>query len=259
MIIDAITFGGELDMLEGRLATKFDDVDFFAIVEGNLMYANQPKDYLFQENYDRFKKYEDKIVYKKIVSLGSNDAWANDYHQRAQLTGIVETICSSDDDLVIVCDTDEWYDSRKILEINEVNCFNMPKYHMSLHWYHKHEITGIAGRWKFLKGKDLNVQRWKRHNFREIIGGHHFTSMGSLDYLIRKVRGFAHQELVHDGLEEELAHCWIHGHDIEKQGGQYFTEIDFEDTWDSFPKWVTERKFPSEWYRKRPLDSNTNG
>jgi hypothetical protein len=69
VIVDAITFGGELDMLEGRLATKFDDVDFFAIVEGNLMYANQPKDYLFLKNYDRFKKYEDKIVYKKIVSL----------------------------------------------------------------------------------------------------------------------------------------------------------------------------------------------
>jgi hypothetical protein len=256
VIVDAITFGGELDMLEGRLATKFDDVDFFAIVEGNLMYANQPKDYLFQENYDRFKKYEDKIVYKKIVSLGSNDAWANDYHQRAQLTGIVETICSSDDDLVIVCDTDEWYDSRQILEINDVNCFNMPKYHMSLHWYHKHEVTGIAGRWKFLKGKDLNVERWKRHNFRGMTGGHHFTSMGSLDYLVRKVRGFAHQELVHDGLDEELAHCWIHGHDIDRQGGQYFEEIEFDD---SFPKWVTERKFPSEWYRKRPLDSNTNG
>ena len=27
MIVDAITFGGELDMLEGRLATKYDDVD----------------------------------------------------------------------------------------------------------------------------------------------------------------------------------------------------------------------------------------
>jgi hypothetical protein len=95
VIVDAITFGGELDMLEGRLATKFDDVDIFVIVEGDLMYANQPKGYVFQENYDRFKKYEDKIVYKKIVSLGSNDAWANDYHQRAQLTGIVETICST--------------------------------------------------------------------------------------------------------------------------------------------------------------------
>jgi hypothetical protein len=51
MIIDAITFGGELDMLEGRLETKFNDVDAFVIVEGELMYANQPKGYLFEENY----------------------------------------------------------------------------------------------------------------------------------------------------------------------------------------------------------------
>lgn len=256
MIVDAITFGGELDMLEGRLATKFDDVDIFVIVEGDLMYANQPKGYVFEENFDRFKKFEEKIVYKKIDSLRDSNAWANDYHQRSQLTGVVNELGLQDDDVVIVCDTDEWYESKHIKGLQGIIAFNMPKFHMSLHWYHKHELTGIAGSWQFLKDKDLNAERWRRHNFRNVEGGHHFTSMGSLDYLIRKVRGFAHQELISDGLDEELAHCWTFGHDIQRQGGQYFSEIEFDD---SFPKWVTERKFPSEWYRKRPLDSNTNG
>lgn len=256
MIVDAITFGGETRMLEGRLATKYDDVDLFVIVEGDLMYANQPKGYVFEENFDMFEKYKDKIIYRKIDSLRSNDAWANDYHQRASLTNVVNELNLEDEDIVIVCDTDEWYDTKQVQEIDSVVSFNMPKYHMSLYWYHKHELTGIAGTYKFLRGKDLNAERWKRLEFRNVTGGHHFTSMGSLDYLIRKVRGFAHQELVSDSLDSELEHCWIYGHDLARVGGQYFTEIDFDD---SFPKWVTDRRFPSEWYRKRPLDSNTNG
>jgi len=256
VIVDAITFGGELDMLEGRLATKFDDVDLFVIVEGDLMYANQPKGYLFEENYDRFKRFESKIIYGKIDSLRSKDAWANDYHQRGSLTILVNQLNLEDDDIVIVCDTDEWYDTKQVEQIDNVVAFNMPKYHMSLHWYHKHEVTGIAGRYKFLRGKNLNDERWKRLEFNIVTGGYHFTSMGDLGYLIRKVRGFAHQELVFDGLDEELKHCWVYGHDLARVGGQYFQEIDFDD---SFPKWVTERRFPNGWYRKRPLDSNTNG
>jgi beta-1,4-mannosyl-glycoprotein beta-1,4-N-acetylglucosaminyltransferase len=247
MIIDAITFGGEVDMLEGRLETKYDDVDVFVIVEGDLMYANQPKGYLYEENLDRFEKFSDKVVYTKIKSLNNNDAWANDYHQRSQLSGAVKNVVQSNSDVVIVCDTDEWYDSNVVKDLDKVIAFNMPKYHMSLYWYHKHELTGIAGAWKFLNGKDLNNERWARNSFESVTCGHHLTSMGSLDYLIRKVRGFAHQELVSNDVDEQLKHCWIYGHDL---ANEQFTEITLESA--NYPKWIMEHKAPAGWYRKRP-------
>jgi hypothetical protein len=247
MIIDAITFGGEIDMLEARLATKYDDVDVFVIVEGELMYANQNKGYQYEENLDRFKKYSNKIVYKKIKSLKSNDAWANDYHQRSQLGEVVKTVAQSDQDVVIVCDTDEWYDTEVVLNLNQTIAFNMPKYHMSLYWYHKHELTGIAGLWEYLKNKDLNNERWRRNHFSIVTGGHHLTSMGSLEYLINKVRGFAHQELVSNDLNERLEHCWIHGHDL---ANDQFEEIELETA--KYPKWILDKKAPAIWYRKRP-------
>lgn len=247
MIIDAITFGGELDMLEGRLATKYEDVDAFVIVEGNLMYANQHKGYLYEENQERFKKYADKIVYTKIKSLNNGDAWANDYHQRSQLTEAVKSIAQSDDDVIIVCDTDEWYDSKVVAELDKTVAFNMPKYHMSLYWYHKHELTGIAGLWKFFKDKDLNDERWKRNAFDVVTGGHHLTSMGTLQYLINKVRGFAHQELISNDLDEQLKHCWTYGHDL---ANDRFAEITLESA--NYPQWILEHKAPENWYRKRP-------
>lgn len=247
MIIDAITFGGELDMLEARLEIKYDDVDVFVIVEGELMYANQIKGYKFEENIERFKKYSNKIVYKKIKSLQSYDAWNNDYHQRSQLTEAVKNVVQSETDKIIVCDTDELYDSKVILNLDQVVAFNMPKYHMSLFWYHKHELTGIAGLWKFFKDKDLNSERWKRSNFNVITCGHHLTSMGTLDYLINKVKGFAHQELISDDLETKLEHCWIHGHDL---ANEYFEEKSLESA--NYPKWIIDKKAPKSWYRKRP-------
>ena len=252
MLIDAITFGGELDMLEGRLNSV--DADMHVIVEGNLMYANQPKGYLLEDNWDRYKEFHDKIVYKQIKSLGSSDAWANDYHQRSQLTQVVSSLPLEGDDIVTVCDTDEWFDREKIENIEHTVAFNMPKYHMSLYWYHKYELTGVAGRWKNLYNLDLDKVRWQRNNMQAIINGWHLTSMGSLEYLIRKVRGFAHQELVFDEVDKALEHCWIHGHDLSME---WFDEIELEVA--NYPKWITDRKFPSEWYRKRPLDSNSNG
>ncbi len=247
MIIDAITFGGELDMLEGRLETKFNDVDAFVIVEGELMYANQPKGYLFEENYDRFKKYANKIIYKKIKSLNNHDAWANDYHQRSQLTEAVKSIAQSDSDVIIVCDTDEWYDTNFVLDLDRTIAFDMPKYHMSLYWYHKNELTGVAGPWSFFKDKDLNTERWRRNSFEVVTGGHHLTSMGTLEYLINKVRGFAHQELISNDLDEQLKHCWTYGHDL---ANDQFQEIDLKSV--NYPQWILDKKAPSNWYRKRP-------
>jgi hypothetical protein len=252
MLIDAITFGGELDMLEGRLNSI--DADIYVIVEGDLMYANQPKGYLLEDNWDRFKEFHDKIIYKQIKSLGSSDAWANDYHQRSQLSQIISDLPMEGDDIVAVCDTDEWYEKDKIENIETIVAFNMPKYHMSLHWFHKHELTGIAGRWKNLYGQDLDKVRWQRQSMYAITNGWHLTSMGSLEYLIRKVRGFAHQELVHDNVDPELEHCWVYGHDLMNE---QFQEIELEVA--NYPKWIMDRKFPSEWYRKRPVGSNTNG
>ena len=249
-VIDAITFGGEVDMLEGRLNTYYNDVDKFVIVEGNQMYANQRKPYLFEENAERFAPFMDKIVYEKIKSLSSDNAWENDWHQRSQLTGIVNKLGLDNDDIVLVLDTDEWYVFDQVKNITQMMSLDMNKMHMSLHWFHKIEKTGIVGKWRELKNVDLNKIRWHRYDFPTLTGGWHLTSMGDLDYLIRKVRGFAHQELVVEGVDAELEDCWTNGRDLY---GNVFHEVDLHEAF--YPAWIMERKFPEIWYRRRPEGS----
>lgn len=248
MLIDAITFGGELDMLEARLNSV--EADIHVIVEGELMYANQYKGYLLEENWERFKQFHKKIIYTPIKSLGYGNAWANDYHQRSQLTRIVKKLNLSDDDIVSVCDTDEFYEKTKIENIENVSAYDMPKYHMSLHWYHKNELTGFVGRYKDLHNCDLNNLRWQRQSLPKIQNGWHLTSMGTLDYLIKKVRGFAHQELIFDELDKELEHCWTYGHDLSRVSSDVFKEIELEEA--NYPQWILDKKAPEIWYRKRP-------
>jgi hypothetical protein len=242
MLIDAITFGGELDLVRARLEVL--PADQFVIVESDKHYAGQPKPYLFEENLDAFTKWLPKIHYVKIQSLGSDNAWDNDYHQRRNVGLALESLGLADTDTVCLFDADEFWDIDKLQPA--VHAWRMPKYHMSLRWYHFDEVTGLTGEWQHFKAKNVDAMRWARESYPIINGGFHLTSMGDLDYLIRKVKGFAHQEYNRPGLEERLAHCWIYGHNIE---GHTFTELP---DLSHLPEWFSEQLLPTEWYRTRP-------
>jgi hypothetical protein len=242
VIIDAVTFGGELDLMRARLEVL--PADQFVIVESNKHYAGQSKPYLFEENLEAFTKWLPKIHYVKIESLGSQNAWDNDYHQRRSVGSVISELGISGEDTVCLFDADEFWDIEKLE--SDVHAWKMPKYHMSLRWYHFDEVTGLSGKWRHLKDKDVDAMRWARNFYPIIDGGFHLTSMGNLDYLVRKVKGFAHQEYNTPGLEERLKHCWTYGHNLE---GITFTEL--PDLL-HLPNWFQLELLPAEWYRTRP-------
>ena len=91
----------------------------------------------------------------------------------------------------------------------------------------------------------MDAMRWARDSYPKIAGGFHLTSMGNLDYLIRKVKGFAHQEYNKEGLENALAHCWAYGHNLE---GASFTELP---DLSHLPDWFALELLPTDWYRRR--------
>jgi hypothetical protein len=244
MIIDAVTFGGEIDLMRARLETL--PANQFVIIESNKHYAGQPKPYIFDENLDAFSKWLPKIHYVQIESLGSSNAWENDYHQRRTVGTVLEDLGLADTDTVCLFDTDEFWELDKLQSM--VHAWKMPKYHMSLFWYHFDETTGLTGDWQYFRGQNVDAMRWARESYPMINGGFHLTSMGDLDYLIRKVKGFAHQEYNQPGLEEKLADCWAHGHNLE---GHRFTELP---DLSHLPEWFSLKELPAEWYRKRKND-----
>jgi hypothetical protein len=241
MIVDAVTFGGEIDLMRARLEVL--PADQFVIIEGNKHYAGQPKPYVFEQNLDAFSKWLPKIHYVRIESLGSDNAWDNDYHQRRNVGLTLDSLGLADNDTVCLFDADEFWDIDKLE--STVHAWRMPKYHMSLRWYHFDEVTGLTGEWQHFRDRDVDAMRWARDSYPKIAGGFHLTSMGNLDYLIRKVKGFAHQEYNKEGLEDALAHCWAYGHNLE---GASFTELP---DLSHLPDWFALELLPTDWYRRR--------
>lgn len=66
MIYDCFPFFNELDILEIRLNTLYDTVDYFVITEANKTHTGKEKEYIFEKNRERFAKFLDKVIYIKV-------------------------------------------------------------------------------------------------------------------------------------------------------------------------------------------------
>lgn len=63
---DCFLFFNELELLELRFKILYDYVDYFIIVESELTFQGDKKDFVFEKNINRFSKYSEKIIYFKI-------------------------------------------------------------------------------------------------------------------------------------------------------------------------------------------------
>ncbi len=64
MIYDCFIFNNEVDLLELRLSILDGVVDKFVIIEGNKTFSGNYKWSNFITHKERFKKWEDKIIFK---------------------------------------------------------------------------------------------------------------------------------------------------------------------------------------------------
>lgn len=247
MIIDAINFGGEIDMLLGRLNHHKDYVDTFVIAECDKTYTGLYKGYLFEQHESKFKQFLPRIYYHKIKHLGESHAWTNEYHQRQHMNGFLKQLNLQDEDIVFYFDTDEWINFETLNLPSEPTAFNMKKFLFSVHWYQKNELTGFGSKYEFIKNSDINTMRWARNGYISIENGWHWTSLGSLEYHLQKLRSFSHTELLVDNWVERATNCWKNG--IDFLTGEYYAELELDQ---NYPKWILEKHAPKNWYRKRP-------
>ena len=112
-VYDCFTFFNELDLLDIRLNEIYDKVDYFVISESNKSYTGNDKDFNLEKNWDRFKKFHDKIIYIKVTDMPSgDDPWVRENHQRNCLSrGLFN---ASNDDIIILSDCDELLRPRTI-------------------------------------------------------------------------------------------------------------------------------------------------
>lgn len=109
-IYDCFVFFNELDLLEIRLKTYYDKVDYFVLCECSKTQQGKDKPYYYEENKTRFEKFADKIIHIKADKppiLKNKRDWSIEFYQRECIEQGIRNARSND--LIIISDLDEFY------------------------------------------------------------------------------------------------------------------------------------------------------
>ncbi len=114
MIYDCFSFFNELDLLEIRLTTLDKVVDKFILAESPLTHTGNPKPLYYAENKERFAKFNDRVIHVVVDDFPSmpdemqvrEKAWTRENWQRnAIVRGLPKGI--KDEDILLISDLDE--------------------------------------------------------------------------------------------------------------------------------------------------------
>jgi beta-1,4-mannosyl-glycoprotein beta-1,4-N-acetylglucosaminyltransferase len=189
MIYDCFMFCKELDILEIRLNTLDEYVDYFVINESPTTFSGNDKPLYYSANKERFEKFHHKIIYQKVdfiegtfEDLHEKLNWARQIFQRNAL--IDELTECYNDDIIICSDVDEIPDLETLLDFytpNELFHLEMDLYNYFLNtkWTDFKWVYPTVCNYGYLKDKTLDSIRHGRDIGKTLpIRGWHFSSIG---------------------------------------------------------------------------------
>lgn len=214
-IYDCFSFFNELDLLEIRLNELDSVVDVFVLVEATWTHQKKQKPLYFQENKDRFKKFNNKIRHiiledhpSFFFGFRKPTVWDYERFQKDQIKrGLTDCM---PDDQVILSDVDEIPNPSILNELRGksgikifqqriyhyfLNCLEVDKNnHLNPSWWYGSVMTDFK---IFKSGKKLRFLR-EIHKYKgnTVIpdAGWHFTSLGGVEKIILKIESFGHSE-----------------------------------------------------------------
>lgn len=242
MTYDCFTFFNELDLLEIRLNVLKDVVDRFVLVEARQTYSGKDKPLYFAENRGRFAVFEDRIIHLVVESFPEGgDSWLRENLQRNFIAEGLKDC--RDDDLILISDLDEIPDPRIFpirLEPDEICLLEQNMYYYFLNYRDRGDPVWMSGTKAlsyrtFRHGLDsvdvpystylpesvnrgttaskIRMYRSCRHISN---GGWHFSFLGGVDAIVRKLQSFSHQEYNTEEFldRSRLLDCLERGRDI---------------------------------------------
>ncbi len=255
MIYDLSMFSGEYDLLEIRL-NLLSFVDKFIICEGAETFSGNPKRlYWADRDQDRFEEWEHKIIYHVVSAYDDphileqmagrpyvgEPAFKRAFYQKESLRKVLEKQNPNDEDIVYYGDTDEVYKSKEIDD--KVYKLRQLGYSYYLNNRSSEDWRGtIVTKWKNLKDGCLNDMRANPVHFFED-GGWHWTNLGGLEAVIRKIESYDHQEVnipwVKDNMKARIeANADFLGRIKDYQGKAFRFWEDESD----LPQWLLDNK-----------------
>ena len=221
-IIDSFIFYNELDLLFYRLSILDEYVETFILVESTHTFSGHPKPLFYNENKERFSKFNHKIIHVIVsdfpykfpnINYNHQQQWENEYYQRNSIKiGLDRTINTLlDDDILLTSDVDEIPNPNILIQLISCNLiFNkdiLNRLALDMYYYNLYYRIGQGSNWHGVKlmtiyaykSIQLSFQQmrlWEHSNYVPIIpnGGWHLSYFGDIDFIIKKIAGFSHQE-----------------------------------------------------------------
>lgn len=206
-VFDCFTFFNELELLEFRFNILYEHVDHFVIAEANKTHTGKDKDFIFEQNKDRFSDFLDKVIYVKVEDLPSYREsmkvqgmvdWIPENFQRNCLARGLNNQNLTAEDRIVVSDLDEipnpetlkanlhhqaWVSLRQKLYYYYINCEQKQMW----------DGPVVASPATFGACQDLRNNRGI--NAIEN-GGWHFSFMGGASRIQEKIQNIAESNLV---------------------------------------------------------------
>jgi len=236
-VIDVFPFFNELDILEIRLNILDPYVDCFILSEATKTFSGLDKPLYYQENKDRFEKFNHKIIHNIVEDTTPPELhpYQRDVFQKDNIKKVIlENI--SEDDVIIWSDIDEvpnpeavadletYFEQDAIFHFAQENCMG---------YLNLVEIGGIIramtpdwdydDRPKWLGTKvfgksilekytlsELRSKQENEKNYRIFPGGWHWSYVGSEglsveERVLKKIECAAHSELNNDQIKQNVA------------------------------------------------------
>lgn len=213
LVYDCFSFFNELDLLEIRLNELDSYVDYFVISEMPVTHSGKPKPLYFQDNKERFKKWEHKIIHLVADNPPSvQDPWLREHYQRDYMIKALSEL--PNDTTVIVSDLDEIPRGSTIssfkgdIQFFEQNQFSyFLNYNVGISRIDQSTFSRITTL-GYIRKKELTltgVRYQKLVNSQRIPnGGWHFSWMGGGKGIISKLEAWAHQELNQEQYKDDF-------------------------------------------------------
>lgn len=228
-IIDSFIFFNELELLEMRLNILNDVVDYFVLTESPFTVSGNEKPLYYQENKDKFSKWNDKIIHyvtEEIPTNFNHMLEKTKYHvaykdldpygtpmiqlpirfQRALFNRnnsayAIESVGVTDEDLIITSDADEIINPYVLKDLSWFNPDNhyvaiCNAYYYKLNFLYQSDWMGSRlCTWNKLKQTTIDQLRQDHKNaYRIEDAGWHFSFLGNAENFKLKLASYEHTE-----------------------------------------------------------------
>ncbi|KAM3510146.1 hypothetical protein MY10362_000185 [Beauveria mimosiformis] len=252
-VYDLMMVNTELDFLEIRLHALYDYVDYFVIVESPKSFQGDAKTLVIADNWDKFRRYHDKMIYHELTFPKSFDpkrAWDYEDLQRdamfdqamKSLTGPKAPIKG---DVIVVSDVDEIPRPESLLVLRTCNFprrltlsskfyyYSFQFLHTGPEWQHP-QATFYQG-WRTIKPTNLRNGDgglpWFRDQEKGVLNNaawHCSSCFATIEQFLNKIASFSHGWMNDEEYRDKdrIADAIRHGRDVWDRDQDQFYKVE---------------------------------